>query len=402
MVLGKEENGVYFLVMRFSLFITLFVGEWQRLTNINIVGGDKRLNPVVSANNIVYIGLSGVVIMSAAILFPSLFGRFIPQQYIILAIVTGFCLILRDSFQSLLLVNNHMLRYAVTFVLWGVLFLLLDTLFLLVFDFGLYSVIAALAVSSAAAAVWAFLSSVAVNGFSFRPSLRVFGMSGTMGLRAAVAVTGMFFMINVHPFVLKSFEGYAMVGIFAVCFRVFQLFQRGSDVTGTVLYSNVARDVEKKGYALTMKVCRNLLFFSAAGAVIGGILGKYLIIIIADSTYLAAYVPLILMLPGIVFMNTGAVLNSSYWGRGYPLKVIVAPFIAGFIGLILDTKLIPENGAGGAALAFSIMSFLWFVYITVVFHKDSGFSFNEILIPRYSEFQELIRRMKLKFFGKQL
>ncbi|MBA7651616.1 hypothetical protein ES703_59435 [subsurface metagenome] len=221
-------------------------------------------------------------------------------------------------------------------------------------------------------------------------------MSGKMGLRAAVAVLGMFVMINVHPFAIRFLESWAMVAIFSVCFRVFQLFQRGSDVTGTILYSNVAQKEEKTGYRLTMLVCRNIIFFSLLFAVIGGLLGKYLIIIIANSTYLDAYLPLLIMLPGIVLMNTGTVLNSSYWARGYPFKVIIAPYIAGAIGLAMDVVFIPKFGASGAALSFSVMCILWFIYITEVFRRDSGFHFSEIIIPQYSDFINIFSRIKKK------
>jgi len=394
MVLGKEENGVYFLVMRFSLFIALFIGEWQRLTNINIVGSDKSLSPTISANNLVYIGVTGVIAVLAAIFLPSIFAGFIPPQYILFAVAVGLCLILRDSFQSLLLVNNHMVRYGITFVLWGSLFLILDSIFLLVFNLGINSVIIALVISTAAAALWALFSSIAVNGISFKPSLGVFGRSGKMGLRAAVAVTGMFFMINVHPFVLKSLEGFAVVGVFAVCFRLFQLFQRGSDITGTVLYSNVARNGEKSSYGLTMKVFRNLLFFSVVFAVTGGVLGKYLIIIISDASYLDAYIPLLIMFPGIVFINAGTVLNGLYWGRGYPYKTIISSYVAGIIGLTLDLLLIPKYGIKGVAISFSFASFLWFSYMVGVFRVDSNYRLREILLPDYGDFVQIFNKIK--------
>ena len=395
-ILGREENGIYFLIMRFSLFISLLFGEWLRLTNINIVGRDKSLSPVVSANNITYLGfISGVVVL-AALYVPSLFTGLIPPQYILAVIAVGLCLILRDSFQSLLLVNNHMIRYSTTFVIWGALFLVLDFIFLVIYNLGLNSVILALIISTVIAALWSFISSILANGFSFRPSLKVFEMSGKMGLRAAVAVIGMFVMINVHPFAIRSLEGWAMVAIFSVCFRVFQLFQRGSDVAGTILYSHVAQKEEKSGYRLTALVCRNLLFFSLIFAVIGGLLGKYLIIIIADSTYLEAYFSLLIMLPGIVLMNTGSVLNSSYWGRGYPFKVILAPYIAGAIGLAMNIIFIPKFGASGAAMSFSLMCILWFIYIVEVFRRDSDFHFSKIIIPHYSDFINIFSRIEKK------
>ena len=395
-ILGREENGIYFLIMRFSLFISLLFGEWLRLTNINIAGRNKSLNPVLSANTVTYIGFISGLLVLAALYVPSLFTGLIPPQYILAVVAVGLCLILRDSFQSLLLVNNHMIRYSTTFVIWGLLFLVLDFIFLVIYNLGLNSVILALIISTVIAALWSFISSILANGFSFRPSLRVFGMSGKMGLRAAVAVIGMFIMINVHPFAIRSLEGWAMVAIFSVCFRVFQLFQRGSDVTGTILYSHVAQKEEKSGYRLTALVCRNLLFFSLIFAVFGGLLGKYLIIIIANSTYLEAYFPLLIMLPGIVLMNTGSVLNSSYWGRGYPFKVIIAPYIAGAIGLAMNIIFIPKFGASGAAMSFSFMCILWFIYILEVFRRDSDFHFSEIIIPHYSDFINIFSRIEKK------
>jgi len=181
-----------------------------------------------------------------------------------------------------------------------------------------------------------------------------------------------------------------------VCFRVFQLFQRGSDITGSILYADVARNAEKPGFKKTMLVSRNIILFSVLFGICAGLFGKPLIIIIAKSTYLDAYIPLLVMLPGIVAMNTGTVLNSSYWGRGYPFKVIISSYGAAVVGLALDIVLIPRYGACGVALSFSVMSICWFIYIVEVFRRDSGYRLSEILIPHYSDIEHIMLRIKKK------
>ena len=163
-----------------------------------------------------------------------------------------------------------------------------------------------------------------------------------------------------------------------------------------MLYAIVARNAEKSDYKLTMLVCRNIIFFSLLFSICVGLFGKLLIIIISKSTYLSAYVPLLLMLPGIVAMNTGTILNSSYWGRGYPFKVIIPSYGAALIGLALDIILIPKIGASGAALSFSIMSIIWFIYIVEIFREDSGFHFTEIIIPHYPDVVYIMERLKSK------
>ena len=402
--LSQKDNGIYFLVMRFSLFLNLIFGEWLRLTNINIAGRNKSLNPVLSSNLITYSGLIGIILVFSAIYYPTVFKPFfpgLPEHYYFAIIIVGLCFIIRNSFQSLLLVNNRMIRLGITIVIWGLIFLLLDFFFLVLCDLGLKFVIYALFISSAIAALWAFVSSVTCDGYSLKPSLKVFGMSGKLGIRAALAIVGMFLMINIHIFAIEPLtgklgDGLVTVGIFSVCFRIFQLLNKGSDITGSILYANIARNSEKTGYRLTMLVCRNIIFFSLLFSICIGLLGKPLIIILSKSTYLTAYVPLLLMLPGIIALNTGTVLNSSYWGRGYPFKVILPSYGAALIGLALDIILIPKIGASGAALSFSIMSLIWFIFIVEIFRRDSGFHLTEIIIPHYSDVVYIMSKLKGK------
>lgn len=68
--LDQKDNGIYFLVMRFSLLLNLFWGEWLRLTNINIAGRNKHLNPVLSSNTIVYTGIIAVILAGTAFTIP--------------------------------------------------------------------------------------------------------------------------------------------------------------------------------------------------------------------------------------------------------------------------------------------------------------------------------------------
>ena len=222
--LSQEDNGIYFLVMRFSLFFSLIFGEWLRLTNVNIAGRKKSLNPVLSSNIIAYSGIIGIILVFSAIYYPSVFKPFftgLPEHYYFFIVIVGLCIIVRNSFQSLLLVNDRMIRYGTTIVIWSLIFLLLNFFFLVLCDLGLKFVIYALFISSAIAAVWAFVSSVTCVGYSLKPSLKVFGMSGKLGIRAALAVFGMFLMINVHifaiePLIVEKGKGLVSVGIFSV------------------------------------------------------------------------------------------------------------------------------------------------------------------------------------------
>ncbi|MFC1528668.1 lipopolysaccharide biosynthesis protein, partial [Candidatus Latescibacterota bacterium] len=238
---------------------------------------------------------------------------------------------------------------------------------------------------------------------TFRPSFNVFCMSGKIGVRAWMAVLGMFLMTNIHAFSIKpltgsSEEGWIMVAMFSVSFRVFSLFQRGADVAGTVLYSHIVQQDDKTGGRMTMLVTRNIILVSVGFAIISALTGKALILIISSSRYMAAYNPLLLMLPGIIAVNAGSVINNYYWGRTYPLKIICAPFFASLIGLGLNIVLVPEIGVSGATLSFSLMSVVWFMYQVAWFVKDSGYKMTEVLVPHLSDVKLVISRINKNIF----
>ena len=403
--LSETDNGVFFLVMRSSLFLALFFGDWLRLSSMNIAGKDKRIIPVLSANGFWYSIILALIFTIPAIIFSTriegtLLG--IPARYLPAVFLVGAALIARNNWQSLLLVAHRMFSYGFTFILWISLFLLLDVYFIVILRYGLNFVIAAFIAASFVSALWAFFSSCKANGHSFRFSLSTFGMSGKIGARAWMAVLGMFLMTNIHAFTVGTLagsvtEGLVMVAIFSVSFRVFSLFQRGADVAGTVLYSHVVQQDETASSRMTMLVTRNIILLSIVFALLGAVFGKVIILIISSSRYIEAYIPLLFMLPGIVCINAGSVINNYYWGRTYPLKIIVAPFVAAVFGLFLNVLLVPRIGVSGATLSFSLMSVLWFVYQVVRFANDSGRGFYEVLVPRVSDVARIMSRITEKF-----
>ena len=405
MYLDREANGVYFLAMRLSLFISLLFGDWLRLSNINIAGGDKRLTGVLSANSLWYsVALGVFLVLAASLVTPrlgaSLFG--IPPGFVVAAVAAAAIAVFRDSSQSLLLVNHRLFRYGATFVVLGAMFLTLDFVFLVVYRFGLDAVIAAWIAATAASALWAYFSGVTAGGVSLRPSWTVFARSREIGVRAFIAVVGMFLMINIHAFMIepiarKTGEGLVMVALFSVCFRVFQLLQRVADVTGSLLLSHVVQRDRAAGFHMTALSARSVFLFSCAASALGLLSGKYLVLLVSDSKYVAAHIPLLAMLPGMIAVNAGSVLNNFYWGNRYPFRIILAPFAASALGLTLDFLLFPRMGVSGVTVSFSLASLAWMVYITAAFCRDSGMRPSELFLPRPAELRRAVSGLLVMF-----
>lgn len=398
--LPETENGIFFLVLRLALFMSLFMGDWLRMSSMNIGGGDRKLLPVLSANGMWYILASALFLIPATALSyrcPGLALLGVPARYFPVVAVTGVALIARNNWQSILLVCHRMYRYSSVYVIWAGVFLALNILFLAVLGWGLGAVNAALIAASVVSGAWAFSMSATSAGHSFKPSSSLFGRSMRVGARAWVAVVGMFIITNIHAFTIEPFSGkqeagLVMVAIFSVGYRIQSLFQRVTDVAGTILYSHVVQQNELESARLTMLVTRNIMLISLFFALCAAIGGKPLIVIIASSRYITAYVPILIMLPGIVAVNAGSIINNYYWGRTYPLKIIVAPYVASVLGAVMNYWLIPDYGIKGAALSFSIMSLAWLMYEVVCFSRDTALPITMVLVPRYSDVRVLASR----------
>ncbi len=400
--LDQEANGVYFLVVRFSTLVSLLLGEWMRLSNLNIAGGDRSLNRALLSNTIWYNVFLGVLLLFGFLfLSPILPAMFIgtPRSFMIFAIAGGVGLVLMNCLQSLLLANQRMGHYAFTLVILSIVFLGLDFLFLVVLRMGLRSVLIAWIAGIAAGSLWSFFTQIRMYGYSLRPSASTLNQSRKVGLKALIAISGMFLMVNIHAFVIgtaagNATEGLVMAAMFSVCFRIFQLLQRFSDVSSALLHSRVVQKHVTTSHEMTVLAVRGVILFSLTASALSAGFGRNIIIIISDSKYIAAYHPLLIMLPGIIAVSAGSIVNGFYWGKGYPLRITVAPFIAAAIGVRLHFLLAPGMGLSGITLSFSIMTTGWFLYIATVFSRDSGLPLSEIFIPRLSDLKRFTSRLR--------
>ena len=69
------------------------------------------------------------------------------------------------------------------------------------------------------------------------------------------------------------------------------------------------------------------------------------------------------MLPGLIFLGVGSVLNTKLAGLGYPAVTQWAPAVALILNIGLNVFLIPKYGLCGASMATSISYACWAICI---------------------------------------
>ncbi len=399
--LDESANGLYFIIMRSTLLVSMFAGDWIRLSTMHQAGTDRSLTARLSANGAWYIGVLAVLaVTTLGVAHAAGAGWNLEPSYLIpIGIGIALGLIARNFWMGLLLVNERLMAYGITIVLWGAVMLALDAVLLLVFRLGLGAVIVSLAVATAISLVWSFVASARNSGHSFRPSKPLFRSSWRIGRRAGVAIAGTFLMLNLQTFIIpyitgSEAAGLAFVALYSVSYRLFALIQRSADIACNILYSHVVRKDAAAGALLTREVTRHSILIAGLLSLVCAAAGKYIIVIIADTKYIAAYSSLLCMLPGIVAVSGASLINAFYWGRGYPLWTITTPYIAGLAGVALTLLLVPRFGLPGATGAFSLMTVGWLIYLARRFSKDTGFALRDVLVPRPADVRIMAARLR--------
>jgi O-antigen/teichoic acid export membrane protein len=104
----------------------------------------------------------------------------------------------------------------------------------------------------------------------------------------------------------------------------------------------------------TPRVFWIILAITIVGAIGLALFGKLAIRIIFSNAFIDAYIPLLVLLPGVVLLGAGKVLVNDIAGRGYPHYNSITAGVSLIATIILDLILIPLTGVVGAAIASSV------------------------------------------------
>ena len=374
--LGPEGRGKLGLLTTMVMLGALVLGEWLSRGSTYVVGREEAGGKALH-NTIIYGLVLGVVLGLATMAGSWIFPRLNELQfYLVAALTVG--TVMQKSGQAILLGEDRLKLYSVLPALLILCYLAGNFLVLRVWRLGLEGVLGAwlLACSLVLIVTLAVLveKSREIKGFD----TRVFRHTAAVGGRGATSVILIFLLFRSDIFLVNYFLGPEVLGVYMIAVIFAEMMQRLPNIAGLVLLPKVIRGQDEEN-RLSLHVARNVLFFSLAGA--GGIIvfGRPLIEFFAGSAYAAAYVPLLWMLPGLVFSGFGSVLNTKLAGQGYPSVTMWSPALALGVNLVLNLALIPAMGLRGAALSTSIAYGLWSVVAATYYFRLTNLSWEDVL-----------------------
>ena len=218
-------------------------------------------------------------------------------------------------------------------------------------------------------------------GARFMPRLNTPILRRTIGFgyRGSAGMLLQFFTYRLDLIIVNLLIGATAAGHYAISARLSELLWILPGAVGTVIFSRSAASTSRdmngitpRAFWLTTIVC------VAAGAIMVAF-GNFAISVLFSVAFAPSYIPLVILVPGAVFIGASSILANYLVGRGHPGLVSLATLVAFAITIPLDLSLIPSFGIAGAALASTLAYAGYFGGVLVVYLRVTTLSLRRFL-----------------------
>jgi O-antigen/teichoic acid export membrane protein len=161
------------------------------------------------------------------------------------------------------------------------------------------------------------------------------------------------------------------------------------DSIRVVIQPRITAISDEDAQELTSSVTRITIFPLILLSVGIAFSGRLLIGLLFGPEYYNSYLPLVILLPGIVAFSISKYLASHLTGRGNPQISSYAAFISLIVNILLNSYLIRYWGGVGAAIASSATYFCATLYLIIQFLSRSSLHLKDLLLMKSADFKNI-------------
>jgi O-antigen/teichoic acid export membrane protein len=195
-------------------------------------------------------------------------------------------------------------------------------------------------------------SRVLLRGERLRVDPPLLGRMVRYGARLQVGSLFQLLNYRLDVIVLQFFQPLAQVGYYIVAQVVAELVTRLSSAFQSSVLPLVSHaDTDEDRDRTTIAALRHQALLTAVAIAVVAAAGPLLLVFAFGPEFRASIVPMLIILPGIWFLNTGVVVGAALGGRGRPGTASLLSGVALVVTVALDLALIPQFGVTGAAVA---------------------------------------------------
>ena len=237
-------------------------------------------------------------------------------------------------------------------------------------------------------------------GGMLRPDFAALKEQIRYGAQGQIANLAQLFNYRLDQFLVAAFVSRAGVGHYTVAVGLSESVWWISSAVAMVLLPRLTGMDKERASEVTPVICRNTLAVSIVAGIGLVAVSPLAIRILFGREFDPSFLPLVLLMPGIIAASAARVLGSYLFSQGHIIYNTYATFIALGVTLVLDFALIPWLEVEGAAIASSIAYTFSLVATLIWYHKVSGGSIGGALFVRASD-AEMYAGVVRKLLGRE-
>ena len=389
--LGPEGKGMLALALLLPGMLGLFLNCGIDVANVYFAGSGRLKVSVLTANSVGFALLAtilgfGVVVGLASAGWLETIVPGVPVWVLLISMLGFPTGLLTGFFSTILQGLQRIVTLNLVSLLQSILLVILTLSLVVGWQLGLLGALIAPLVSGGLSLTLLCIL-LRREGGVLKPrwEYSVFRATLSFGLRGHIGNMLQFFNYRLDMFILNYFLGPANVGIYVVSVKFAELLWYLPNAVGFVIFPKAAASRPEDMNLFTPRVFLITLGLTTLGGLGLTLVGRPAINLVFSSVFAPAYVPMLVLLPGVVLLGGAKVLTNEIAGRGYPHYNSVNSGLALVITVVLDLLLIPRYGVVGAALASSVAYTVVFLtaigfYITVS-RKTKGSSPLQVSTP---------------------
>jgi O-antigen/teichoic acid export membrane protein len=325
-----------------------------------------------------------------------LFFNSLEPRYVVIPILITPVLLFLKSGESIFLGMYDLRRYNLCQIINRAADILFLIVLVVILGGGVFGAVLAVVLSSLFTAGCAFSLLSRSAPFRFRLHIPLLKKSIRFGLMQYPGTVAQYLNLRLDQFFLAAMLGPESLGYYSIAVSFAELVSHIPDSIAIVLYPRISLSDREEARKIIPRVCRNGIFLVILGCLGIAVLGRSVIRIAFGERFLPAFRPLLILLPGMVFLAVGKILTRYTSGIGKPIYNSYAA-LSGLAATVISLSvLVPKYHLAGAAMASVFSYFVYAATITAFYLKETGNGLAETFIIRPSDveiYRNLLRRI---------
>lgn len=358
--LGPQLLGKYFLLMAASFLIVNILSLGFEASSSVLAAKNRAVaGPLLVLSAILSV-VVGALTIAAYFLMKGILSGFVlkgMEEELILPVVLSVPFILFITYWKSLLVGLEEITFLNVYnLVTNAITVVLSFFVLVVLGLGLKEFLYATLVYTVLLsffATYALLKKRAETRFLVDSS--VLRESLSLGLKTHLGNIAHYIFLRVDYFLVNFFLGSQALAFYGLATTLAEKAWMIVSPLYTVTFARITASSVGDSVELLSKVLRNIIFLLLLLCIFLGFAGYPLIRLLYGREYLPAYVPMVLLLPGIVFLGASWFLGLFFVGQlKRPMVTTAIAWVGLLISIPLYVGLIQAFGTAGAALASSV------------------------------------------------